>query len=779
MARVAVLKIGRGNFHQGFEVSLELREDGGSPLGEIEGRLGANTDIEGLYLLWQQSFRHLSAIARNDGWEIEESLPTNRATREITDDCWQRMRQVEANFNEWLQPSGELGWQKIRERLSKELASQADTMRLAIKARDPILWKLPWHSWDLLSSYPNVGISYSPVEYESWEIAEHQTQSDRVRLLAIFGDNQNLDLAADRQAIENLQQTESVFYHQPQARDLIAQLRDPKGWDIFFFAGHSQTIEQRGRISLSAKESIETDQFKHAFREAVQKGLKIAIFNSCEGLGLAQQLADLHVPIIIVMQEIVPDVVAQSFLKEFLREYAAGQPLYTAVRHAQERLEEFTDLPGATWLPMIYQNPSEVPPTWKDLRPITKRKNCRQLDWQHLPDIFVRSLVATGLVMTVRFLGGLQPLELWSFDQMTRLQPDRGIDERLLVVKVTEQDIQQQRQYPLSDRVILQALEKLQVHQPRAIGLDIYRDFPVEPGYRELAAHIKKNPHLVTICEVRQPETQSENLFGIAPPPSSAPENIAFSDFAVEPDGTIRRYLFHLNPGNSLCQSSYALSAELAFRYLYFEGIQAEATSTGNLKLGSTVFQPLEKHTGFYHNVDTRGHQVLLSYRSFQKVAREVTLTEVLKNDFNPQWVKDRIVLIGVEDPSVGDRFSTPFSREVDKEMPGVVIHAQMVSQMVSIAKQERHLVQFWPQALDAVWIWSWALTGSLCVWVIHSLVYRRIAIASAIIILVSLCFGWFSIGICAPLVPSAIAFAITYIIITNTVRLRGKGEKG
>ncbi|MUG97795.1 CHASE2 domain-containing protein [Scytonema sp. UIC 10036] len=763
MGRVAVLKIGRGNFHQGFEVSLELREDGGSPLGEIEGRLKANTDIEGLYLLWQQSFRNLTAIARAPGWEIEESLATNRATSEIADDCWQRMRQVEANLNQWLQPSGELGWQKIRERLNKELASQADTIRLAIKAKDPILWKLPWHTWDLLSHYPNVGVSYSPVEYESWEIAKHQTQSDRVRLLAIFGDNRHLDLEADRKVIANLNGAQTVFCHQPQARDLIAQLRDPKGWDIFFFAGHSQTVEQRGRISLSARESIETDQFKHALKEAIQRGLKIAIFNSCEGLGLAQQLADLHVPIIIVMQEIVPDKVAQSFLKEFLREYAAGQPLYIAVRRAQERLEEFTDLPGATWLPMIYQNPSEVLPTWKDLRAMTKRNSRRQLEWQHLPNILVRSLVATGLVMAVRFLGGLQPVELWAFDQLMRLQSDRGIDERLLVVKVTEQDIRQQRQYPLSDRVILQAIEKLQVHQPRAIGLDIYRDFPVEPGYRELAAHIQKNPRLVTICEVSQPESKGGNKFGVASPPASSTENVGFSDLAVEPDGTVRRYLFHLNPGESLCQASYAFSAELAFRYLYSEGIQPEATSEGNLKLGSTVFQPLERHTGFYHNIDTRGHQVLLNYRSSQKVAREVTLTEVLQNDFPPQWVKDRLILIGVVAPSVGDRFSTPFGNEMDRKMPGVIIHAQMVSQMLSIAKEERSLLRFLPQGLDALWIWSWAITGGLCIWGFHSLLYRKIASAVAIVILPNLCFGLFSIGICAPLVPSALAFAIAW----------------
>lgn len=771
MGRVAILKIGRGDFHQGFEVSLELREDGGSPVGEIEGRLRANTEIEGLYFLWQQSFRNLTAIARNHGWEIEESLPTNRATSEIAADCWQRMQQVEANLNQWLQPSGELGWQKIRERLSKELVSQPDTMRLGIKAKAPILWKLPWHAWDLLSSYPNVGVSYSPVEYESWEIAKHQTQSDRVRLLAIFGDNRYLDLEGDREAIKSLEATESVFCHQPQARDLIAQLRDPKGWDIFFFAGHSQTIQQRGRISLSARESIETEQFKHALREAIQQGLKIAIFNSCEGLGLAQQLADLHVPIIIVMQEIVPDLVAKSFLKEFLREYAAGQPLYTAVRRAQERLEEFTDLPGATWLPMIYHNPSEVPPTWKDLRPMTKGNSHRRLDWQQLPDIFVRSLVATGLVMAVRFLGGLQPMELWAFDQMTRLQPDRGIDERLLVVKVTEEDIREQRQYPLSDRVILQAIQKLQVHQPRAIGLDIYRDLPVEPGYSQLVPHLKENPRLVTICEVSQPEAKGKGKFGVASPPTSSPENTGFSDLVVDSDGIVRRYLFHLNSGDSLCQASYAFSAQLAFRYLDAEGIQPEATSEGHLQLGSTVFQPLEKHTGFYHNIDSRGHQVLLSYRSSQKVAREVRLAEVLKNDFQPEWVKDRIVLIGVMESSVEDSFPTPFSKEIDKEMPGIVIHAQMASQILSVAQQKRPLLRFWPQELDTLWIWSWSFAGGLCVWGFDSLLYRRIAIATVITILPSLCFGLFAIGMCAPLVPSALALAIAWIVTTYLKR--------
>lgn len=92
------------------------------------------------------------------------------------------------------------------------------------------------------------------------------------------------------------------------------------------------------------------EQLKYALKKAVVGGLNIAIFNSCDGLGLAQQLADLQIPQIIVMREPVPDRVAQAFLKYFLAAFAQGQSFYLAVREARERLQGLEDrfpaLPG-------------------------------------------------------------------------------------------------------------------------------------------------------------------------------------------------------------------------------------------------------------------------------------------------------------------------------------------------------------------------------------------------------------------------------------------------
>ena len=50
MGRVSIIKIGQGDFSLGFDVLLQIREDKGSPLVELEGRLAANQELESVYL---------------------------------------------------------------------------------------------------------------------------------------------------------------------------------------------------------------------------------------------------------------------------------------------------------------------------------------------------------------------------------------------------------------------------------------------------------------------------------------------------------------------------------------------------------------------------------------------------------------------------------------------------------------------------------------------------------------------------------------------------------
>lgn len=100
-------------------------------------------------------------------------------------------------------------------------------------------------------------------------------------------------------------------------------------------------------------------------KQAMANGLQLAIFNSCDGLGLAHELGSLNLPQIIVMSEPVPDLIAQSFLRYFLQSLTTGTPFYLAVRQAREQLQGLEkELPCATWLPIICQNLAQLPPVW-------------------------------------------------------------------------------------------------------------------------------------------------------------------------------------------------------------------------------------------------------------------------------------------------------------------------------------------------------------------------------------------------------------------------------
>src|SRR5207249_1126981 len=100
--------------------------------------------------------------------------------------------------------------------------------------------------------------------------------------------------------------------------------------------------------------------------------------------------------------------------------------------------------------------------------------------------IFVGLLVAIGM-SAVRYGGHLEPFELRAHDWFIRSQPAPHQQEtRIVLIGITEEDIRQLGRWPLTDRMLADVLAKLRTYGPVAIGLDIYRDFAVPPGTKEL-----------------------------------------------------------------------------------------------------------------------------------------------------------------------------------------------------------------------------------------------------------------------------------------------------
>ncbi|WP_287296173.1 CHASE2 domain-containing protein [Moorena sp. SIO2C4] len=655
-------------------------------------------------------------------------------------------------LNRWLK--SEL-FSPLREKWLEKVGT-TEEVRVLIRTKNPQLRQLPWHQWDFLERYHQAEIALSTPEYEQPGKSNQSRDRHKVRILAILGNSEGINIQQDRQLLENLPFADITFLVEEPRQKLNEALWE-QPWDILFFAGHSETEAGRGRIHINQTDSLTIDELREALKKAIERGLSLAIFNSCDGLGLANELEQLHIPHMIIMREPVPDLVAQQFLQYFLKAFASGKSLYLAVQEARKKLQGLEDqCPCASWLPVICQNPAAIPPTWQQLRGNHQR--------HLLQSALIVSVVVTILVMVIRQLGMLQLWELKAFDQLMRLRPNPGVDTRLLVVEATDAEIMRYG-YPLPDQTLAQVLDKLESDQPRMIGLDIFRERPREPGHQALSRQLQQNQKFIALCSAR--EANNPKNSGIKPPSGVPESRLGFSNIMADPDGIIRRHLVFMHPyHDDPCATDHSFSARVALHYLAQDRIKAKTIAMNKIRLGKTVLTELSANAGGYHNRDYRGFQVLLNYR--KTVARRVTVTEVLEGKVKPEWVKDKIVLIGITARIAKDYHLTPYSalEWPYQEMPGVILQAQMVSQMISAGLGERPLLSVWSVWGDLFWVWAWSIIGATIAWRYGRILYWGLATVTATGVLYLLCFGLFTLGVWVPLVPSALALVATSVIV-------------
>ena len=318
----------------------------------------------------------------------------------------------------------------------------------------------------------------------------------------------------------------------------------------------------------------------------------------------------------------------------------------------------------------------------------------------------------------------------------------------------------------LSDRALAQLLKKLQPYQPQVIGLDIYRNFPVDSNHADLKTYLQ-DQRFIAVCEVGENDYK-----GIGHPPEIPQERLSFSDFPIDSDRVIRRQLLGMAPDpKSFCSTDTSFSFRVALNYLSSLGIEYKLTPENkpyqerDWQIGNVVFKKLQPDAGGYQQLDALGYQVLLNYRSSNSVAKQVSLYEILSGSLDaelPNLVKDKIVLIGTVAKSFKDYFPTPYSAgQSEEELPGVVIHAHMVSQIISAVLEGRRMLWWLPGWGETLWVWGWSFVGGILVWRLRS-PHLGGAIATALIVLSALCFVVLLLGGWIPLVPSALALLLT-----------------
>ncbi|MEO1377591.1 MAG: CHAT domain-containing protein [Cyanobacteria bacterium J06635_10] len=488
MSKLVVLNLGKGNFQEGFDAAMvngepfrviaqiyEQRLDVNIFSIQFTGSLPTAPQLTQLYRRWQILYNLLyDSLIPDLNWrveyesdaeiEIESEDVTNISSIEFNNLCEELKNQI----NIWLDSTTFVNIeQKLRTKLNP-----TEEIQVIIQTDLEEVRRLPWNLWDFFVNYPYAVLCLSTPEFERLETIR-KSHRDKVRILAILGNSENIDIQEDKIILENLPDAEITFLVEAQRQELDLMLWDKIGWDILFFAGHSssQVNGESGRIYINRYDSLTIEQLKNGLRAAISRGLRLAIFNSCDGLGFSSQLASLHIPQMIVMREPIPDLVAQRFLKFFLSAFSECKSFYLAVREAGERLQGLeAEFPCASWLPAIFQNPTEAPASWFDPIQNPKKTNNFQLSYrQIIPIIFSISLAIAAAIMGARNLGLLQGWELAAFDSMMRSRPFEGKDNRILIVEITEADVQWQNAFERGGALISNSNSILKITRNRVI----------------------------------------------------------------------------------------------------------------------------------------------------------------------------------------------------------------------------------------------------------------------------------------------------------------------
>ncbi|MGC1195398.1 MAG: CHASE2 domain-containing protein [Geitlerinemataceae cyanobacterium] len=317
-----------------------------------------------------------------------------------------------------------------------------------------------------------------------------------------------------------------------------------------------------------------------------------------------------------------------------------------------------------------------------------------------------------GCTIALHSMGAFQLLEWATLDRWFRLRPVEPIDPRILIVEVNEADIIGLGQWPVSDAILAQVIQNLKAQNPRAIGLDLYRDLPVEPGNAKLETVFANTPNIIGV----------EKFAGdtVAPPPIlDRLDRVAINDLVIDADGKVRRALISARRGEGKTRQS--LGAKLALMYLAAEEIIPESIGKdGILKLGKARFRRLQADDGGYVNIDTGGYQILLNFLgSSCRLSKTtcpfevVSLTDVLEGKVSPQQVRDRLVFIGTTARSLNDFFYTPYSDSDETALSGVEIQAQIAGSILQAALSGRPLIRTTSEPFEWVWIVFWSGCGS------------------------------------------------------------------
>jgi len=290
-----------------------------------------------------------------------------------------------------------------------------------------------------------------------------------------------------------------------------------------------------------------------------------------------------------------------------------------------------------------------------------------------MPDLrqwarWARALVPYGaaalLLLGLRQSLVAEAVDLQLYDLATWLRPrPTPRPTPVSLIGISELDIAAYG-WPIDDRLLCEAIERLSVAGATAIGLDLYRDRGVGPQQECLRQEARTNPRLVSIFNGAE---------AIQPIPGTPTARRAFNDLVVDADGVLRRDLVHVGGQD-------AATVALPLRLVQIaRGLPELPKRVEDGRLPGFWLRPF---SGGYDRLDAAGYQQMLPFR--QPGSLPIwSLAQLLNGSVPPEAIRGRIMLIGSTAPSLRDLFPVPQSRfrlgASQYQMPGEEVHAHRV----------------------------------------------------------------------------------------------------
>jgi adenylate cyclase len=408
--------------------------------------------------------------------------------------------------------------------------------------------------------------------------------------------------------------------------------------------------------------------------------------------------------------------------------------------------------------------------------------------WNKLPmQSWNLLLIAPGIAIAALLANSLGVFNLleWSIrDEFFRIRPPEPMEDKVVIVTIDEPDIKAVGNWPIPDEVLAKLLIAIRDQKPRAIGLDIYRDLPEEPGHQKLMDVFRTTPTLVGV------EKMAGN--SVAPPPLLKELNqVGLADLVLDPDQKVRRGLLTAEDKKTPGTIKIGLATQLALKYLEAEKISLEEINADQQKyrLGKALYSPLQNLDAGYSSATLGGYQIMMNWRGINAAFPSVTMSDVLNGKVPASTFRDRVVLIGSIATSTNDFFETPFSNAwftATQQTPGVYVHANSTSQLIRSAVDGRVSMRGFSGYEQWAWIVLWAIgsTGGTW-WLAHTQGEKRQFLGGRILwltfgvggLLLVVAYGSFTQGLLIPVVPAWVVLA-TSVIATTQVHKQQRLEQ-